>query len=165
VTVYFEPIKGAGAERRDELGNTAPYRKHPHRGSDWGFTTGSAGKPIYAITSATVVKNYYDEALGWTVITKNGGDANFVEYNHLQEQSPLPRGTRIVGGETVIGSIGCTGTALSASGANHLHASCAPAPVPHAASAAILKDLFKLIGDLPKPVAKKPAAKKAPAKK
>jgi len=162
MTTYFEPIKGAGAERRDELGNTAPYRKHPHRGSDWGFTTGSAGKPIYAITSATVVKNYYDEALGWTVITKNGGDDNFIEYNHMAEQSPLKRGTRIVGGQTVIGKIGCSGTALSASGANHLHASCAPSPVPHAASASILKDLFKLIGDLPKP---KPAAKKAPAKK
>jgi len=48
MTTYFEPIKGAGAERRDALGNMASYRKHPHRGSDWGFTTGSAGKPIYA---------------------------------------------------------------------------------------------------------------------
>lgn len=164
MTTYSEPIKGPGAERRDELGNMASYRKHPHRGSDWGFTTGSAGKPIYAITSATVVKNYFDEALGWTIITKNGGDDNFIEYNHMAEQSPLKRGTRIVGGETVIGSIGCTGTALSASGANHLHASCAPAPVPHAASYAILKDLFKLIGPVakaePKPAAKKPAAKK-----
>jgi len=165
MTLYSEPIKGAGAERRDELGNfNKAYRKHPHRGSDWGFTTGSAGKPIYAITSATVTKNYFDEALGWTVITKNGGDDNFIEYNHLQAQSPLKRGTRIVGGETVIGLIGCTGSALSASGANHLHASCAPAPVPHAASYAILKDLFKLIGEAPKP-APKPAAKKPAVKK
>jgi len=164
MTTYFEPIKGAGAERRDALGNMASYRKHPHRGSDWGFTTGSAGKPVYAITSATVVKNYEDEALGWTIITKNGGDDNFIEYNHLQEQSPLKRGTRIVGGETVIGKIGCTGSAISQSGANHLHASCAPAPVPHAASYAILKDLFKLIGEAPKPAAK-PAAKKPAVKK
>ena len=157
MTTYFEPIKGAGAERRDELGNTAPYRKRPHRGNDWGFTTGSLGKPIYAITSATVVRNYdAGSELGWTIITKNGGDDNFIEYNHLQEQSPLKRGTRIVGGETIIGHIGDGGTGP------HLHASCAPAPVPHAASASILKDLFKLIGDLPKP---KPAAKKAPAKK
>lgn len=164
MTTYHEPIKGAGAERRDELGNTAPYRKHPHRGSDWGFSNGSAGKPVYAITSATVVKNYFDDALGWTIITKNGGDDNFIEYNHLEEQSLLKRGTRIVGGETVIGKIGCTGSALSQSGAYHLHASCAPSPVPHAASYPILKDLFKLIGDLPKPAAK-PAAKKPAAKK
>jgi murein DD-endopeptidase MepM/ murein hydrolase activator NlpD len=161
---YFEPIKGPGAERRDELGNTAPYRKHPHRGSDWGFTTGSAGKPVHAIASGTVTKNWYDEALGWSLIVKNDADANFIEYNHLQAQSARKRGEKVIGGETTIGLIGCTGTALSASGANHLHASCAPAPVPHAASYAILKDLFALIGPMekpaPKPAAKKPAAKK-----
>jgi len=160
---YHEPIKGPGAERRDELGNFASYRKQPHRGSDWGFTGGSKGKPIYAIRSGVVAKVFNDPALGFSAIVRSFNDEVFIEYNHMESASPLKRGDKVEGGVTVIGHIGATGSALSASGANHLHASAAKAPVPHNASRAILLDLFKLIDkDKPavKPVAKKPAAKK-----
>jgi len=152
---YYEPIKGAGAERRDELGNFASYRRQPHRGSDWGFTTGSDGKPIYAIRSGVVAKVFSTGELGNSIIIRSYNDGVFIEYNHLQSPATLKRGDKVIGGTSAIGRIGDTGTA--ATGA-HLHASAAKAPVPHAASRAILLDLFKLID------ADKPAPVKAPAK-
>lgn len=155
---YHEPIKGAGAERRDELGNFASYRTQPHRGSDWGFTTGSAGKPITAIRSGVVAKVFSTDQLGHSVIIRSFNDGVFIEYNHLQTASPLKRGDIVEAGKTVVGAIGDTGTASTGA---HLHASAAKAPVPHAASRPALMDLFKLIdADKPKPVAKKPVAKK-----
>lgn len=156
---YHEPIKGPGAERRDELGNFASYRTQPHRGSDWGFTTGSAGKAITAIRSGVVAKVFSTEQLGHSVIIRSFNDEVFIEYNHLQEASPLKRGETVEAGKTVIGKIGDTGTASTGA---HLHASAAKAPVPHAASRNILIDLFKMIdADKPKLVAKKPVAKKS----
>jgi murein DD-endopeptidase MepM/ murein hydrolase activator NlpD len=154
---YYEPIKGSGAERRDELGNFASYRSQPHRGSDWGFTTGSAGKPITAIRSGVVAKVFATDQLGHSVIIRSFNDGVFIEYNHLQEASPLKRGETVEGGKTVIGKIGDTGTASTGA---HLHASAAKAPIPHAASRPALMDLFKLIDADKPPVAKKPVAKK-----
>lgn len=155
---YHEPIKGAGAERRDELGNFASYRTQPHRGSDWGFTTGSAGKPITAIRSGVVAKVFETSQLGHSIIIRSWQDSVFIEYNHLQEKASFKRGDVVEAGKTVIGKIGDTGTASTGA---HLHASASKAPVPHAASTATLLDLFKLIdADKPKPVAKKPVAKK-----
>lgn len=162
---FYEPIKGAGAERRDELGNFASYRRQPHRGSDWGFTTGSAGKPIYAIRSGVVAKVFSTIELGNSIIVRSYNDGVFVEYNHLQTPAVLKRGDKVDGGLTVIGKIGDTGSA--ATGA-HLHASAAKAPVPHAASRAILLDLFKLIdADKPAPVktVSKPQPKALPKPK
>lgn len=151
MTCYFEPVKGPGRERRDELGNTAPYRTQPHRGSDWGFKGGSEGKEIYAIHSGKVTAVENNKALGWTVIILNQcGNAAclgvHIEYNHMLEKPKVKVGDGVTGGyQSVIGLIGATGTSLSASGANHLHASCAKASVPHNADRKILKDLFKLI--------------------
>lgn len=151
MTCYFEPVKGPGNERRDELGNKAPYRKHPHRGSDYGFKGGSEGKDIWAIHSGTVTKVWNDPALGFSVIVKNdpcddpSHAKDHIEYNHMKKASTLKVGDKVVGNKTIIGFIGATGSALSASGANHLHASVAPAPVPHVADYKLLKDLFKLV--------------------
>ena len=50
---YFDPFVG---NRGDELGNMASYRKHPHRGSDWGIKKAIENKPIRAITNGRVKK-------------------------------------------------------------------------------------------------------------
>jgi murein DD-endopeptidase MepM/ murein hydrolase activator NlpD len=151
MTCFFEPVRGPGRERRDELGNTAPYRTQPHRGSDWGFTNGSEGKEIYAAHAGKVSKVENNPALGWTVVIKSICDnaecaKDYVEYNHMLKQPIVKVGDEVKGAyQSVIGLIGATGSSLSKAGANHLHASCAPAPQPHAADRAVLKDLFKLI--------------------
>jgi murein DD-endopeptidase MepM/ murein hydrolase activator NlpD len=150
MTCFFEPVIGAGNERRDELGNTAPYRSQPHRGSDWGFSNGSEGKEIRAIHAGKVSKVENNPALGWTVVVKSVCEnpecaKDYIEYNHMLKQPVLKVGDEVKGHHSVIGLIGATGTSLSQSGANHLHASCAPSPQPHAADRKVLKDLFKLI--------------------
>jgi murein DD-endopeptidase MepM/ murein hydrolase activator NlpD len=151
MTCFFEPVRGTGRERRDELGNTAPYRSQPHRGSDWGFTNGSEGKEIYAAHAGKITKVENNPALGWSVVVKSVCDnaacaKDYIEYNHMLKQPLVRVGDEVKGNyQSVIGLIGATGTSLSASGANHLHASCAPAPQPHAADRKVLKDLFKLI--------------------
>jgi len=151
MTCFYEPVRGPGKERRDELGNTAPYRTQPHRGSDWGFSNGSEGKDIYAIHAGKVSKVENNPALGWSVVIKsvctNAACAkDYIEYNHMLTKPKVKVGDEVKGNyQSVIGLIGATGSSLSKAGANHLHASCAPAPQPHAADRKILKDLFKLI--------------------
>lgn len=151
MTHFFEPIIGPGWERRDELGNTAPYRSQPHRGSDWGYKNGSEGKAIFAIHGGQVTKVYNDPALGWTVITKLvcddscGYNGEHIEYNHMLEKPTLKVGDALLARRSQIGKIGATGSSLSQSGAFHLHASMAPSDVPHNADRKTLRDLFKLI--------------------
>lgn len=148
---YYEPVRGPGRERRDELGNTAPYRSQPHRGSDWGFTNGSEGKEIYAIHAGKVTKVENNPALGWSVTILNQcGNAEcsgvHIEYNHMLKAPAVKVGDTVTGNyKSVIGLIGATGSSLSKAGANHLHASCAKSSTPHNADRKILKDLFKLI--------------------
>lgn len=136
MTCFFEPVKGAGHERRDELGNTAPYRKHPHLGEDWGFSNGSENKEIWAIHDGKVMAVTNDPALGWTLIQSVKCNVckftgYFIEYNHMSVKPTLKVGDLVEANKTVIGKIGATGSALSASGAFHLHASMAKASVPH----------------------------------
>ena len=162
--MYHPPVKGEGRERRDELGNfNKDYRTQPHRGSDWGFKTGSAGKPVYAFADGKVSKVFWSDALGHCVITRNSHDKVYCLYAHLEKKSELELGAPVIGGETVIGKMGNTGT--SSAGA-HLHAAASTEPMPHLAPFGKLLDLFKLI-DADKPVkAENPAApKKSPAKK
>jgi murein DD-endopeptidase MepM/ murein hydrolase activator NlpD len=151
MTCFFEPVRGPGRERRDELGNTAPYRTQAHRGSDWGFTNGSEGKEIYAAHAGKVSKVENNPALGWSVVIKSVCDnaacaKDFIEYNHMLKTPSVKVGDEVKGNyQSVIGLIGATGSSLSKAGANHLHASCAPNAQPHKADRAVLKDLFKLI--------------------
>jgi murein DD-endopeptidase MepM/ murein hydrolase activator NlpD len=167
LTCFYEPIRGAGRERRDELGNTAPYRTQPHRGSDWGFTNGSEGKDIYAIHAGKVTKIENNPALGWTVYVKSvcvnpACAKDTIEYNHMLKQPLLKVGDEVKGNyQSLIGLIGATGSSLSKAGANHLHASCAPESVPHAADRKVLKDLFKLIDESSKNRKANMEAKKA----
>ena len=149
MTCFFEPVKGAGNERRDELGNTAPYRSQPHRGSDWGFSNGSEGKDIWAIHSGTVAKVENNTALGWSVFVKLTCTCKYngyhIEYNHMLNKPPVVIGEPVLANKTVIGLIGATGSSLSKAGANHLHASMAKDAVPHNAPVPHLIDLFKVI--------------------
>lgn len=160
--MYHAPIKGAGVERRDELGNfNKAYRTQPHRGSDWGFKTGSAGKPVYAFADGKVSKVFWSDALGHCVITRNTHDKVYCLYAHLEAKSELAAGSPVIGGETVVGLIGNTG---SASAGAHLHAAASTESLPHLAPIGKLLDLFKLI-DADKPAPAKPAAKKPVTKK
>lgn len=173
--MYYSFLKGKDKERRDELGNFASYRKQPHRGSDWGYKTGSEGKPVWAVAAGVVTDNFWTDQLGNCLIVKNDHDGVYVLVAHLQEKSPCKKGDK-VDNDTVIGKIGNTG---SASVGAHLHAAASKSPKPHLASYPALLDLFKLIDadkairDAAKPKAepkadtpaKKPAAKKPAAKK
>jgi hypothetical protein len=151
MTHYFEPVKGAGNERRDELGNTAPYRSQPHRGCDWGFSNGSEGKDIWAIHTGKVTKVWDDPALGWSAIVQNvcddscGQNGKHIEYNHMLAKPALKVGQTVEANKNTIGLIGATGSSLSQSGAFHLHASQSIDSIPHAAPREKLGDLFKLI--------------------
>lgn len=115
MAVYIEPF--SSKLRGDEFGNLAPYRNgRPHRGQDWHPAELS---PIPAITDGTVFVNEWTDVLGWIVIhsTKDGF---WVLYAHLAEKSPLVKGDKVVGGKTVLGKVGNTG---SASTGAHLHLS------------------------------------------
>lgn len=162
--MYHAPVKGEGRERRDELGNfNKAYRTQPHRGSDWGFKTGSAGKPVYAVADGVVSDNFWTDVLGHCITVKNTHDGVFVLFAHLEEKSPVKKGSKVVGGETELGKIGNT---PSASAGAHLHAAASKSPKPHLASFSALLDLFELIdSDKPAKVEKAPAPAKAPAKK
>ena len=162
--MYHAPLKGEGRERRDELGNfNKAYRTQPHRGSDWGFKTGSQGKPVYAFADGIVSKVFWSDVLGNCVITRNTHDKVYVLAAHLEKPSELKKGDAVIGGETVIGKIGNTG---SASAGAHLHAAASTDPMPHLAPYGKLLDLFKLIdADKPAKPVKEATPKAAPSKK
>lgn len=153
---YVAPIKGEGAERRDEFGNMASYRKHAHRGGDWGYSNGSEGKAVYSMHDGVVFKNFWSSVLGWVVITLDE-DGVHILYAHLKEQSKLAKRSAVIAGQTVIGQIGNTG---SASVGAHLHVAASKNPEPHLAPYDQLLDPFKLV-DADKPAVKKTIRKKA----
>lgn len=140
LTCFYPALKGTGTERRDELGNTAPYRSHPHLGEDEGYKGNSAGKPIYAVHDAIVTAVTNNTQLGWTTIYQIDSsecgckwDGYHIENNHEIEKPTVKIGQKVKHYTEVIGKIGASGTALSGSGANHLHYSMAKVPVPHTA--------------------------------
>ena len=155
---FFEPIKGVGWERRDTLGKTTygdtpTKRPHPHLGEDWGFRPSSENKEIWAIHGGVVTKVYDNEALGWTAVIRNECDNSCgyngfeIEYNHMIRKPALKVGQVLRGGGELVGNIGATGSALSASGANHLHASMGDNADPHSLPLAKKVALFPLIDD------------------
>jgi murein DD-endopeptidase MepM/ murein hydrolase activator NlpD len=116
---YFDPFPG---NRGDELGNMASYRKHPHRGSDWGIKKAIENKPIKAITNGRVKKIFWSDVLGHCLVQSSGDGFNWL-YAHLAVKPTLEVGALLVGGETVIGK--CGGGAKTPSGSAstgaHLH--------------------------------------------
>lgn len=165
---YYDPFPG---NRGDELGNMAPYRTQPHRGSDWGAKAAIEGKPVRAITNGRVKKIYWTDALGWC-ITQSSADGITWEYSHLYPKPTIELNSLVVGGQTVIGFVGgnkqTSPSGTSSTGA-HLHmAGCLTslAIKPHVADRKHLIDVHKHIDAHRDPNAKAPAApaKKAAAK-
>lgn len=116
---YFDPFPG---NRGDELGNTAPYRSHPHRGSDWGKKAPIEKKPIKAITNGRVKKIFWSDVLGHCLVQSSGDGINWL-YAHLAEKPTIELNSLLVGGETVIGIVGGgknTPSGSASTGA-HLH--------------------------------------------
>lgn len=116
---YYEPFPG---NRGDELGNTAPYRSHPHRGNDWGKKAPIEKKPIKAITNGRVKKIFWSDVLGNCLVQSSGDGINWL-YAHLAAKPTLEVGAAVVGGTTVIGLVGGgknTPSGSASTGA-HLH--------------------------------------------
>lgn len=94
---------------------------------DLGFHTGldkaaAAGTPIYAAHSGRVSRKWWDAfangaGAGGNMVAIAGDDGYETRYAHMQSQSPLSVGDRVVGGQTVIGYVGRSGAATG----NHLH--------------------------------------------
>lgn len=154
ITCFYEPIKGPGRERRDELGNFASYRKQPHLGEDWGFTNGSEDKEIYSIHAGVVSDVYWSDALGWSVVVNLPDNCNcgfgkeYIEYNHMIRKPAIKVGDKVEGNyQSQLGNIGASGSSLSKSGANHLHASMGPAKRPHTLPLDKKRAMFPLIDE------------------
>jgi murein DD-endopeptidase MepM/ murein hydrolase activator NlpD len=116
---YFEPFPG---NRGDELGNMASYRKHPHRGSDYGAKAPIENKPIKAITNGRIKKIFWSDVLGNCVV-QSSGDGFYWLYAHLAKPCTLELNAPLVGGTTVIGLVGggAHTPSGSASTGAHLH--------------------------------------------
>lgn len=156
MTNYFEPFPG---KRGDALGNMAKYRTQPHRGNDW---SGNEGKLIKAITTGRVKQIFKTAALGNCLI-QSTGDGHFILYAHMAKPSSRNKGDMVIGGETVIGIVGNTGTATTGT---HLHTGFSLSnPNPHLAPVHLLRDLFDHIDNNKiKPTPAPKAAAKTPAK-
>jgi hypothetical protein len=89
-----------------------------HTGQD---IAAPAGTPIYAATDGVVSRKWWDaegnRAMGGWMIEIRRDAAFATRYAHMQSDSPLPVGARVVGGQTVIGYVGSTGAANGP----HLH--------------------------------------------
>lgn len=151
---YFEPFPG---NRGDELGNMASYRKHPHRGSDYGAKKAIENKPIKAITNGRVKKVFWSDVLGHCLVQSSGDGINWL-YAHLATKPTLEVGAAIVGGETVIGLVGGgknTPSGSASTGA-HLHMAGAAGTLDvHLAPIEKLVDVHKHIDANLKPVAER----------
>lgn len=89
-----------------------------HTGQD---IAAPAGTPIYAATDGVVSRKWWDaengRAMGGWMVEIRRDAAFATRYAHMQSDSPLPVGARVVGGQTVVGYVGSTGAANG----NHLH--------------------------------------------
>jgi murein DD-endopeptidase MepM/ murein hydrolase activator NlpD len=124
---YFDPFPG---NRGDELGNfNKAYRKHPHRGSDWGIKKAIENKPIKAITTGRVKKVFWSDVLGHCLVQGSADGFNWL-YAHLAVKPLHEVGSMLVGGTTVVGMVGGGSKTKSGSASTgaHLHmAGCATA--------------------------------------
>ncbi|MFL6728062.1 MAG: M23 family metallopeptidase [Sphingomicrobium sp.] len=68
-----------------------------------------AGTPIYTPMSGKVIKNWYDQKGGWSVLVQHP-NGYVTGYAHMRSQSPLASGTHVEP-DAPIGSVGATGDA------------------------------------------------------
>jgi len=111
----------------DAFGTHSAERKAmglgPHRGCDYnGFNQAGKrvfkfglGTPLIAVGDGKVTLNKWSEVLGWVVEIQVG--KWFFMYSHMEKQSSLRVGAKVVSGQTV-GFAGSTGSASSGA---HLH--------------------------------------------
>ena len=109
---YYEPF--AKSKRGSQFKAMESFRTHPHRGSDWSVP---AGSPIKAIADGEITTVTTTGPLG-NVVIQSTYDGFFILYAHLQELPKLEVGTKVIGGTTLIGKVGNTGTATTGA---HLH--------------------------------------------
>jgi hypothetical protein len=108
---FVNPL-GRGVGR---ISNTAA--QHRARGSDNALDIAApAGTPIRPPMSGKVIKNWYSEEGGWSVLVEHS-NGYVTGYAHMKSQSALPVGAE-VDNTTIIGGVGNTG---SKSHGNHLH--------------------------------------------
>lgn len=111
----------------DPFGAWPPARKKmglgPHRGHD--FNGMKKGAALPAVNDGVISANYWSDVLGWVVELKVKGPFGaerkivpiYFMYCHLDKQSPLEVGAKVVSGA----SVGGAGTSGSASSGIHLH--------------------------------------------
>jgi hypothetical protein len=163
---YFDPFP---KNRGDELGNMASYRKHPHRGSDWGAKAAIELKPIKAITDGKVKKIFWTDVLGHCLV-QSSDDGFYWLYAHLAEKPDLEIDSPLDGGKSVIGKVGGGKKTPSGSASTGAHLHMAGTAMAHGKDVHLvayedLVDVHKHIDDNAKPVkAAAPAAEAAPAK-
>lgn len=122
---YYDPFP---KNRGDELGNMASYRKHPHRGSDWGAKAAIENKPIKAITNGRVKKIFWSDVLGHCLV-QSSGDGFYWLYAHLAEKPTIELNALVEGGSTVIGKVGGGKKTPSGSASTGAHLHMAGGPV------------------------------------
>lgn len=97
-----DPTRGVG-----KVSNTAA--QHRARGSGNALDIAApAGTPIYPPMSGKVIKNWYSQEGGWSVLIQHP-NGYVTGYAHMRAQSPLQEGQQ-VDSNTAIGGIGMTGT-------------------------------------------------------
>ena len=145
--------------RNDQFGNMAPYRSHPHRGTDWSPKELS---PIPSAAEGKVTQVFWSNVLGWVVEILHA-DGVYFQYCHI-----APKTVCVDPGETVklgqiIGKVGGgkkTPSGSASTGA-HLHLGASRVKNGHLAPYDKLMDPTKWIVANLNPVT--PAADAAPA--
>jgi murein DD-endopeptidase MepM/ murein hydrolase activator NlpD len=92
----YNPLQGTLRVPRDgEFWNQAPWRKQPHRGTDFGASTGT---PVFAIKDGEVVKSGTEGDLGTMIRIKHDDGFNTV-YGHLS--TGLVSGGKVKAGQQI----------------------------------------------------------------
>lgn len=105
-----DPLRGKGS-----VSNTA--LQHRERGSGNAVDIAApAGTPIYPPMSGKVIKNWWSQEGGWSVLVEHP-NGYVTGYAHMRGQSALHEG-QAVEDDTVIGGVGMTGSKATG---NHVH--------------------------------------------
>jgi len=149
--------------RNDQFGNMAPYRSHPHRGTDWSPKELS---PIPSAADGKVTQVFWSNVLGWVVEILHA-DGVYFQYCHIAPKTVcVDPGEHVKLGQ-IIGKVGGgkkTPSGSASTGA-HLHLGASRVKNGHLAAYDKLMDPTKWIVANSAPVATPtaPAAPAAPA--
>jgi peptidoglycan hydrolase-like protein with peptidoglycan-binding domain len=145
--------------RNDQFGNMAPYRSHPHRGTDWSPKELS---PIPSAADGKVTQVFWSNVLGWVVEILHA-DGVYFQYCHIAPKTVcVDPGENVKLGQ-IIGKVGGgkkTPSGSASTGA-HLHLGASRVKNGHLAAYDKLMDPTKWIVANSAPVT--PAAPATPA--